>query len=69
MDDFTEENYKTEVIYGYKIKHYSNDEYLYDEFQPLEIRRDTILDKLAISERLIELYKSNTGNSPPDRCT
>lgn len=44
-DDFAE-NYTTKVIYGHKIEHYANDKFCYDEFQPLDIRQDTILDKI-----------------------
>lgn len=40
------EHYSTKVIYGHKIEHYANDKFWYDEFQPLDIRQDTILDKL-----------------------
>ena len=39
----------------------------FDDILYLEILRKEF--DLAISERLVELYSSNTGNSPPDRCT
>ncbi|MBP5597566.1 MAG: hypothetical protein J6Y02_19500 [Pseudobutyrivibrio sp.] len=49
-DDMPLQNYTTKAIYGHKIEHYIGDKFWYDEFQPLEIKSDTILDKL---ERLI----------------
>lgn len=45
-DDFLLRNYTSKVIYGCKIEHYEDDKFVYDEFKPLEIRSDTIMDKL-----------------------
>ena len=45
-DDMNIENYTTKVIYGHKIEHYYGDKLMRDEFEPLEIRPDTIIDKL-----------------------
>lgn len=45
-DEVLLKNYTTKVIYGHKIEYYENDKFIYDEFQPLEIRPDTIIDKL-----------------------
>ena len=45
-DDLLLKNYTTKVIYGHKIEHYDGDKFWYDEFQPLDIKPDTIIDKL-----------------------